>query len=202
MNALKWWMILIQILIWLPMALLVILPMKLLAPIMVAIALPFRDEQDNFPRLFWPWDNRKDEYGYADAGWMQKDSWPWKVSPLLAQFWYRGIRNGASNFIRYAVSPSDPVWICIPDWSHRGFLKGPKRWLWGSEDQVYLDTMPDHVFMYEYDSRRWWLSQWSWTWCMSDTHYLFLKFGFDVKHRDGAQFTFRPWPFYRNEDLS
>ena len=200
MNAPKWWMIPVQVLVWLPMALLIILPMKLLAPVMVAVALPFRDEQDNFPSIFWPWDNKKGEYGYADAGWMEKDSWPWKVSPLLAQFWYRGIRNGASNFIRYAVKPATNVYVA--PWSHEGFRKGPKRWLWASNDRIYLATMPDHVFTYSYDIDRWWLAEWSWTWCATSKMYMFFLFGFDVGHKDGAQFTFRPMPFYRNEDLA
>jgi len=200
MNDPKWWMIPVQILVWLPMATLVILPIKLLAPIGVFIGMMFRDDADNFPRwLFW-FDNRKGEYGYADAGWMQKDSWSWKVSPLLAQFWYRGIRNGGSNFIRYAVKPSTSVYVS--PWSHIGFRKGPKRWMHGSRDLAYLATMPNHVFTYSYDVNRWWLAEWSWTWCATDKMYMFLLFGFDVKHTDGAQFTFRPLPFYRNEDLS
>jgi len=190
----KWWMVIVQVLVWIPMATLIILPIKLIAPIVVPVAMLL-----GWPRWLYWFDNKKHtKYGYADAGWMQKDSWPWKVSDKFAEFWYRGIRNGASNFIRYFVKPSINVYVS--PWSHTGFRKGPKKWMWHSKDPVYLATMPDHIFTYAYDVDRWWLAEWSWTWLVGDKHYMMFLFGFDVGHPDGAQFTFRPWPFYRNED--
>jgi hypothetical protein len=187
----KWWMYPVQLAVVFFFRIIKI-PMDLLGVYMVALGM-----WTNWRwRITWPW-NSQDNPGtdaYYDKSWSKQQHWSWKLGDGFAEYWWRAIRNPSSNFARYAVKPSKHYDIWITAGSHRGFTKGPTRWAFPG-----IKNPPKTLFVYKYDTKRWWLGLFIFTWFISDKRYFQWYSGWKFDRADGFGWTLRCW-VYRNED--
>jgi hypothetical protein len=169
------------------------IPMVVLGLLACAIGVfsvpnPAKQDVSYFPRWLWLWDSRVSTIP-EPWWWEGRNHWSHKLGFRFTVWWWRAIRNPASNFTRYALQGDDWYDISTTEGSLRANMK--PRW---SGETTYWQV--------RWNRRKWWLSEFYFCHVWGKSYYFIFRYGFKLgRVFSGLGFTSRLNPWQKHDGI-